>query len=895
MPRPRRDISGTPGVLAFSLDEVGASYFVASWRTDVPCRCRMQVSTSHAMVDAMPVDPGAGLATEFTFDSRKSGSYGHLPAMARYWVRVLAEDDSGREGAGPVTEVLLPEGPAATGIRALPLGGGAAVVEWSSDEPTRGQVSVADGSGAERWTPLEPTPRRYHCVGVGGLKAGGSYEVRIRQSFRREKWGDQTLRSHAIQLDMPADEPCLPGVIRVSDDCVVLCHEKIRVVIDSCGGVRAFLVDDGRPVTVLDPTGGSAFALVLADGAEVSEFADGASVSAPERVPTEFGDALRVSVTGTAELAGTTLTRTIHAELYDDQPDAVVFRVSYRADGGAVSVKAARSLDFRLDRRLALGGAGRAEAWHFASYQPVSTSKTFGKTYTVIPLEPGFRRENSLAGAGDGADECCGVPVFDFWCRETGVAIGHLSDVPIRVSFPVEVGEGGLPGICMLDERVGEITPEARYDSPPLMLAVHRLDFYDGVSRFRELMAARGLKMAAAPAEAYEPAWSTWGYTKTFTKADVLRAAPVLKELGIDWIQFDDPWYANHGDFEVNRDIFPGGEEDLKGFIAELREMGFKLRLWICSGHASSGSAYAKEHPERLIRGADGSPVEITGAGFMAGQTEHELCPGLEENVEFSLSVVERHLKEYGTAALYQDGIYGTPPCFDPSHGHADPYETAAEHAELYRRIGEGVAEMTGGRGVVMLCTCGKVPDFYLLPHVNRVATADPMPVHVRKRVKSLKALMGPTAAVDFDFVEVTQDDFAGVIGTGACIYVKFTVPLEEADHERYRRWLALAREHGTARGEYLNLYDIAHDRPEAHAVRVGGRTYYAFFASEWSGDLDTPYAGTVELRGLEPRRRYAVRDYVNARDLGEVTGPIGRIEVEFRGNLLVFAEPAAD
>jgi len=862
-----------PEVLDFRLDEVGASYFVASWRTSAACKCRIQISTSHSMVDAMQV-PSPDSATDFTFDSRQVAGYGHLPAMARYWVRVLAEDESGRACASPILELLLPEGEAAAALRMLPLGGGAAVVEWRSDEATAGQVLIAGDSGEARWTPREPTARRYHCVGVIGLRAGRSYEVGIRQSFGREKWGDQTLRSGPHRLEVPAEDEFVPAVLRADDDTAVLSGEKIRLVVDSAGGLRCFMVgDDGRPVTVVDPTACRAFSLVLADGSELSAFPDNALLSGPERVETEFGEALRVTVTGSAEVGGAIVRRTIHAELHEAHPDAVVLRVSYDAAGGAVAVKGVRSLAFGLDRRLALAsprpdGASRAEAWHFASYQPVSTSKSFAKTYTVVPLEPGFGRENHLLGSGDGADECCGVPVFDFWCPETGLAIGHLSDVPLRVSFPVRVGDDGLVRVGMLDERVGEIAPNAPYESPPLMVAVHRLDFFDGVSRFREFLAARGVRMAPVPDEAYEPAWSTWGYTKTFTKEDVLRAVPVLKKLGIEWIQFDD-------------------------FIAELKKSGFKLRLWVCSGHVSSGAPYAKQHPERLIRNEHGEPTPITGAGFMEGQSEHELCPSLDENVEFSLSVIERHLKEYGAAAVYQDGIYGTPPCHDESHGHATPYETAAAHAELYRRIHERVATLTHGRGVVMLCTCGKVPDFYLLPHVNRVATADPMPVHVRKRVKSLKALMGPRAAVDFDFVEVTQDDFAGVIGTGACIYVKFTVPLEPDDLERYRKWLALARRHDTARGEYLNLYDLAHDRPEAHAVRSGGRIYYAFFASEWSGDLETPYSGALELRGLETARRYRVTDYVNGIDLGEVTGPVGRIDAEFRGNLLLHAEPA--
>ena len=95
-----------PEVLDFRIDGVGPHHFTASWRTSSKCACRIQISTSRAMVAADAVPGGEG--TQFTFDSRGGDEYGHLPSMARYWVRVLAEDGSGRECAGPVTEVRLP-------------------------------------------------------------------------------------------------------------------------------------------------------------------------------------------------------------------------------------------------------------------------------------------------------------------------------------------------------------------------------------------------------------------------------------------------------------------------------------------------------------------------------------------------------------------------------------------------------------------------------------------------------------------------------------------------------------------------------------------------------------------------------------------------------------------
>ena len=78
-------------------------------------------------------------------------------------------------------------------------------------------------------------------------------------------------------------------------------------------------------------------------------------------------------------------------------------------------------------------------------------------------------------------------------------------------------------------------------------------------------------------------------------------------------------------------------------------------------------------------------------------------------------------------------------------------------------------------------------------------------------------------------------------------------------------------------------MYDIGFDRPEAHVIAKGAARYYAFYAPSFDG--------TLELRGLGPGR-YRLRDYVNGRDLGEVSGPRGTLAAHFRQSLLIEALP---
>ncbi|MEJ2635600.1 MAG: hypothetical protein P8184_09940 [Calditrichia bacterium] len=118
----------------------------------------------------------------------------------------------------------------------------------------------------------------------------------------------------------------------------------------------------------------------------------------------------------------------------------------------------------------------------------------------------------------------------------------------------------------------------------------------------------------------------------------------------------------------------------------------------------------------------------------------------------------------------------------------------------------------------------------------------------------------------------------------------KFTWPGGPADtrltpekEAHWKKWISLYNEKMLSRGEYLNLYDIAYDKPETHVVQKGDTLYYAFYADSWNGE--------IELRGLK-NRDYQVYDYVNQRNLGTVSGPSAGISPRFKDSLLIECIP---
>jgi alpha-galactosidase len=185
---------------------------------------------------------------------------------------------------------------------------------------------------------------------------------------------------------------------------------------------------------------------------------------------------------------------------------------------------------------------------------------------------------------------------------------------------------------------------------------------------------------------------------------------------------------------------------------------------------------------------------------------------------------------------------------------------------------------------------------------MDQAVTADPTSsAQIRQRIKFYKALLGPCAAVFADHVELSDDglDFASEIGTGGVPATKFVWPVDKSLRRRlqewwpltpekqavFQRWLAIYRQKRLAEGEYLNLYDLAFDYPEAHVIRKDGRLYYAFYA----GRMDQHYEGIVKLRGMEASD-YQIHDYVHDVALDIVRGPEAELLVQFDGALLLEA-----
>ncbi|GAC1674700.1 MAG: alpha-galactosidase [Steroidobacteraceae bacterium] len=616
--------------------------------------------------------------------------------------------------------------------------------------------------------------------------------------------------------------------------------------------------------------------LMRADGRHVADFA--LRHHAQDNITDIHGPGTRLSMSG---ISAEGVEKTMEVTLYRRHPGIALVRVSYLNTASQI-------LSFSSwtngDSRVLAAGTLAPEFWCYsgASYQD--------RRDWVQPVGAGFSQDNFLGM--EAPDYGGGTPIVAVWRRDGGLAVGHAQSTPKRVSLPVH-GQRGAVRVAVCGRETLNLRPGERFETPVTFVAVHEGDYFAALRSYRLLMSERGLLPAVPPAAAYEPIWCAWGYERDCTTALIEATLPKVQDLGLEWAVIDDGWQAMIGDWNPHRAKYPNGAADMRLLVADIRAAGLKPRLWYSPLSAAPGSDLLHDHADMLLLDRDGAVQKISW------WNSFYLCPAYESSVRLAQELIKKFIGDWGFAGLKIDGqhLNNVAPCFNPAHHHARPEESVEGLQTFFRAIYE-TATALNPEALIELCPCGTAYSAFNFPYMNQAPASDPESSwQVRHKGKTLKALMGPSAAYSGDHVELSDhhDDFASTVGVGGIVSTKFTWPVDPKPMDSFlltpqkerewRRWIALYKEKmlplGTYRGE---LYDIGFDRPETHAIEKGGRFYYAFFAGLWSGP--------VVLRGLRPGA-YRIRDYFNERDLGTVSAAQATLPVKFERFLLLEAIPA--
>ena len=625
--------------------------------------------------------------------------------------------------------------------------------------------------------------------------------------------------------------------------------------------------------------------LQLVGGGRIERFA--LESAKRESIAGSSGNGVRLILAGIGSPAADASLRfrkTVRVELYERYPGFAIYRVEYQnLSANAVKLHGWRSAAVEF-----LAPAASAQQAAEPTFWAYCGSTHADRRDWVQPLKSGFSQENFLGMTA--SDYGGGIPVVDVWRRDCGIAIGHLESAPRLLSLPLKRTEHGAQ-LAIVGTLKATLASQASFTTPETFLAVHTGDYFRALDTYRRRMSEVGICAPKPPDSAYEPIWCAWGYERACTVPLIEGTLPKVRELGLRWAVVDDGWQTNVGDWNLSAAKFPKGDADMQQLVADIRAHSLKPRLWIAPLAAAPGSDLLHDHTDMLLLDKDGAPQLISW------WNSFYLCPAYAKTVAYTEELVRRIIGTWGYAGLKIDGqhLNGVAPCYNPAHHHARP-EESVEGLQNFFLAMYSTATKLDAEAVMELCPCGTAFSFFNFASMNQAPASDPESSwQVRHKGKTLKALMGPSAAFAGDHVELSDggDDFASTVGIGAIVSTKFTWPKDPKPKDSFlltaqrevlwRRWITLYNERMLSKGTYRGeLYDIGFDKPETHVVEKSGRLYYAFYARSWNGP--------VTLRGLAPGR-YRLRDYFHERDLGEIA-PGSPVQLSFERFLVLEAVP---
>lgn len=199
----------------------------------------------------------------------------------------------------------------------------------------------------------------------------------------------------------------------------------------------------------------------------------------------------------------------------------------------------------------------------------------------------------------------------------------------------------------------------------------------------------------SVPAPDHAPAtgWTSWYQHYTHISEEIIlgnAAAFADHQLPIQYFQTDDGYQTKVGDWLSIKPTFPNGMQ----YIAEqVKAHGFTPGLWLAPFIAEKDSALLRQHPDWLLRNADGQPVR---AGYSPGWSGwfYALDIYQPEFRAYLKEVFDTVVKTWGFGLLKLDFLYAA--CIVPQRGKS--------RGQVMYEAMQWLRELSGG---VPLLGCG--------------------------------------------------------------------------------------------------------------------------------------------------------------------------------------------
>lgn len=192
--------------------------------------------------------------------------------------------------------------------------------------------------------------------------------------------------------------------------------------------------------------------------------------------------------------------------------------------------------------------------------------------------------------------------------------------------------------------------------------------------------------------------WCSWYQYFQDIRAPVIldnleRAARFTQHVDLDLIQIDDGWQAQVGDWDAFAAGFPDGPAPLAN---EIRARGMTPGLWLAPFILHPQSETAHSHPEWLLRGRLGLPVN---AGFVWNAFTRALDLSVPAALDHAVESVRRAAQDWGYPYLKLDFLYAGA----LAGRRADRSRT---RAQILRQALERVRSAVGEETTLLGCGC---------------------------------------------------------------------------------------------------------------------------------------------------------------------------------------------
>jgi len=653
----------------------------------------------------------------------------------------------------------------------------------------------------------------------------------------------------------------------------------------------------GTAEVLVSPASTSGYPVI--NGSSVKDFSD-FNCTVENGITGKLGTGNRLTIVSKSSSTG--LTRTQVIETADSVSGGLYSTVSYKAGETAVTVSKFVEAEFSLNKTT-------GDIWSYNGGGDCRQSYDD----TVVKVTDGFSRPNKQNYAS------AGIPVSDVYCSNGGVAVGDASTTRRETAIPVTGAAGNV--IVNISWPGNTIAAGSAVVAGDFIMNVHGGDYFNGLRGYSDAMAKQGFKTLSKeeiPESSYDLRWESWGWEFNWTMDKIINKLDQLQAMGVKQVSLDDGWYNqafmynnaysseagtaggeifsldNDGSWALLDSKLPNGAASMKELTDAIHAHGMKAVIWWrpCDG-GREGSTLYKTHPEWFVKNQDGSFGKLSGMnGYNTfnGTTGYALCPSSEGAIEYYENFIETAMTDWGFDGFKSDYVWSMPKCYNPAHNHAYPEESTEKQADFYKTAYEKMISINPD-AFHLLCNCGSPQDYYSLPYVTQIPTADPTSVdQTRRRVKAYKALAGDYFPVTTDHNEIWYES---TVGTGAVFIEKRHWEAGTAEQQKYEKWAGIYNTCQLQKGRFIgDLYSYGLDPYETYVIEKDGINYYSFYkdGSKYPGNGNAK----VELRGLDPAKIYRIEDYVNNTVLAtNVSGLNLMVNTAFtNGSMLVRAVP---